>query len=142
MELKEIKAKIADLRYAIEELADECDTLWRETDNTATESVANYLYYELQDVAHKLSDLEDTEAVDGEETDTEREARESLDDWWDEQDTMQKCRLANVPYPTEEDGRGENLMEAEDRADKWWKTRTLVQKQEVHEENTAWWDNE
>ena len=139
MELKEIKAKIADLRYAIEELADECDTLWRETEDTNTEQIADYLHGELQDIAYKLSDLEDTE----EETEENTERKEEFfDDWWGELDTMQKCQLANVPYPTEEDGRGENLMEAEDRANKWWNSRTTAQKEEIYKDNSDWWDNE
>ena len=139
MELKEIKAKICDLRFEIENLADECDTLWRETDNTETERIADYLHGELNDIAYRLSDLEDTE----EETEENTERKEEFfDDWWGELDTMQKCQLANVPYPTEEDGRGENLMEAEDRADKWWNSRTTAQKEEIYKDNSDWWDNE
>ena len=107
MELKEILQRICDLRFEIENLADECDTLWRDTDNSATESVANYLYLELLDVAYKLANLEDTE----EETEENTERKEEFfDDWWGELDTMQKCQLANVPYPTEEDGRGKRTL--------------------------------
>lgn len=142
MELKEIKQRICDLRFEIENLADECDTLWRETEDTNTEQIADYLHGELNDIAYRLSDLEDTDDDSDTHPDTEDDARDFLDDWWGELDTMQKCQLANVPYPTEEDGRGENLMEAEDRADKWWKSRSLVQKNEIYEKNTAWWDNE
>ena len=142
MELKEIKQKICDLRFQIEELAEECDTLWRETDNTTTEKIADYLHGELNDIAYRLSDLEDTQE-EGELTlDTEKDALETLDDWWDNQDTKQKCEIANVPYPTTNDGRGEEQWYAEERCDKWWNSRTLIQKQEIHEEHSAWWDNE
>ena len=142
MELKEIKQKICELRCEVEELSEECFSLWKDTFDINTENVANYLHYELTDIATRLSDLEDTDDDSDTHPDTEDDALETLDDWWGEQDTMQKCELANVPYPTEEDGRGENLMEAEDRADRWWNSRTLEQKQEIHEEHSAWWDNE
>ena len=139
MELNEIKQKICDLRFQIEELAEECDTLWKETDNPTIERIADYLHGELNDVAYKLSDLEDTE----EETEENTERKEEFfDDWWGELDTMQKCQLARVPYPTEEDGRGENLMEAEDRARRWWNSRTTAQKEETYKDNSDWWDNE
>lgn len=139
MELKEIKQKICDLRFQIEELAEECDTLWKETDNTTIERIADYLNGELNEIAYRLSDLEDTE----EETEENTERKEEFfDDWWGELDTMQKCQLANVPYPTEEDGRGENLLEAEDRANRWWNSRTIAQREEIYKDNSDWWDNE
>ena len=76
MELKEIKAKIAELRNTATELADDCFSFWRETHNPHQQSVAEYLQYELTTIASKLADLEETEE---QETDIDGES-ESIDD--------------------------------------------------------------
>ena len=134
MELKDIKAKICDLRFAIEELSDECFNLWKECGDPHTESVAEYLQYELTAIASKLSDLEETEE---QETDIDGES-ESIDDadtiadWWTDLDLTDKCELANVPMPTTNYGRGDEYFECEVRCDKWWYSRTYVQKIEIY----------
>lgn len=144
MELKDIKSKICDLRFSIEELADECFNLWKECGDPHTESVAEYLQYELTAVASKLSDLEETEE---QESDIDEESEsienaETIADWWYELGLVTKCELANIPYPTTEYGRGDDYIEAEERANKWWDSRTYEQKKEIYEENLAWWDKE
>ena len=144
MELKEIKAKIADLRFSIEELSDECFNLWKECGNPHTESVADFLHYELTAIATRLADLEETEEqesdIDGE-SETIEDA-ETISDWWTDLELRDKCELANIPYPTNTDGRGEELLETEERANRWWNSRTNEQKKAVYEENLAWWDKE
>ena len=144
MELKEIKEKICDMRFSIEELADECFKLWKECGDPHTESVADFLHYELTAVACKLSDLEETEE---QETDIDLEAEsiedaEAIADWWDELGLVSKCDLANIPYPNTEYGRGDDYIEAEERANKWWYSRTYEQQKEIYAENLAWWDKE
>lgn len=144
MELKEIKAKICDLRLSIEELSEECFNLWKECGNPHTENVASYLQYELTTIACKLSDLEETEEQETD-IDTESESiedAETIADWWTDLDLQDKCELANVPYPTTDYGRGDEYQDAEERADKWWHSRTYEQKKEIYEENLAWWDKE
>lgn len=138
MQLNEIKAKIADLRFSIEELADECFNLWKECGDEHTENVADFLHYELTAVACKLSDLEETDET---EADADDDA-DTISDWWTDLDLRDKCDLANIPYPTCDYGRGDDYIEAEDRADKWWNSRTYEQKKEIYEENLAWWDKE
>ena len=137
MELKDIKAKIADLRFSIEELSDECFNLWKESGDTHTESVAEYLQYELTAIACKLGDLEETE----EETETDIDAEsDMIADWWTDLELRDKCELANIPYPTNDSGRGEEYFDAQERADKWWNSRTYEQKKAIYEENLAWLD--
>ena len=144
MELKDIKAKICDLRFAIEELSDECFNLWKECGDPHTESVAEYLQYELTAIATRLADLEETEE---QETDIDGES-ESIDDadtiadWWTDLELRDKCEIANVPMPTTDYGRGDEYYECEERCDKWWNSRTYEQKKEIYEENLAWWDKE
>lgn len=144
MELKDIKAKICDLRFAIDELSDECFNLWKECGDPHTESVAEYLQYELTAIATRLADLEETEEqesdIDGESESIED--AETIADWWYELGLVTKCELANIPYPTTEYGRGDDFIEAEERANKWWDSRTYEQKKEIYEENLAWWDKE
>ena len=60
MELKEILAKICEIRFELEELADECNELWRES-NGETADTASFLGDELGILASNLSELEDTE---------------------------------------------------------------------------------
>lgn len=140
MELKDIKSKICDLRFSIEELADECFSLWKECGNEHTEKVADFLHYELTAVACKLSDLEETEETEAD-ADADDDA-DTISDWWTDLDLRDKCELANLPYPTNTDGRGEELLDAEERTDRWWNSRTYEQKKEIYEENLAWWDKE
>lgn len=139
MELNEIKAKIADLRFSIEELADDCFSFWRETHNPHQQNVAEYLQYELTAIACKLSDLEETEEHD-EPTLTDAQIlgdtseADTISDWWTDLDLCDKCELANIPYPTCDYGRGDDYIEAEDRANKWWNSRTYEQKKATYEE--------
>lgn len=144
MELKDIKAKICDLRFSIEELADDCFSFWRETHNPHQQSVAEYLQYELTAIATRLADLEETEEqesdIDGESESIED--AETISDWWCDLDLQDKCEYANIPYPTTEYGRGDEYQEAEERADKWWNSRTYEQKKEIYEEQLDWWDKE
>ena len=137
MELKEIKSKIAELRNTATELADDCFSFWRETHNPHQQSVAEYLQYELTAISCKLGDLEETEETETD-IDAESESLEYADtiaDWWTDLDVDIKCELANIPYPTDDSGRGEAFFIAEDRADKWWNSRTYEQKKEIYEEN-------
>lgn len=138
MKLNEIKEKIAELRNSVDDTANECWKLWTEHKDTHTENVANYLYYELTCIKAKLSDLEETEDT---ETDTDDE-EETILDWWTDLDLRDKCELANIPYPTCDYGRGDDYIEAEERANTWWNSRTYEQKKEIYEENLAWWDKE
>ena len=137
MELNEIKAKIAELRTSASELANECYLLRARTNNPHTISVADFLHYELTAIACKLSDLEETEEqesdIDGE-SETIEDA-ETISDWWTDLELRDKCELANIPYPTNTDGRGEELIEAEERANKWWDSRTYEQQKEIYNEN-------
>lgn len=139
MELKEIKAKIAELRTSASELANECYLLRARTNNPHAISVADYLNYELTAIACKLGDLEETE----EETETDIDAEsDMIADWWTDLELRDKCELANIPYPTNDSGRGEEYYDAQERADKWWNSRTYEQKKAIYEENLAWWDKE
>ena len=144
MELKEIKAKIAELRNTATELADDCFSFWRETHNPHQQSVAEYLQYELTAISCKLGDLEETEE---QETDIDGESEsiedaETIADWWTDLDLQDKCEYANIPYPTTNYGRGDEYQDAEERADKWWYSRTYEQKKEIYEEQLDWWDKE
>jgi len=144
MELKDIKEKIAELRTSASELANECYLLRARTNNPHTISVADYINYELTGIAVKLADLEQTETSEDftpDETDCIDDATE-IADWWTDLELRDKCELANIPYPTSTDGRGEELLETEERADRWWNSRTYEQKKETYEENLAWWDKE
>ena len=140
MTLQEIKDKICDIRFEIENLSDECNNIWRETDNDNIGEIADYLSDALSEVAYKLSDLEDTnvEVAVLEETEEDDE----IEDWWYELGLVTKCELSNVPYPTTEYGRGDDYIDAEERANKWWNSRTNEQKKAVYKENLAWWDKE
>ena len=145
MTLKEIKDKICDIRFEVENLADECNNLWRETDNDNISSIADYLGDELSEVAYKLCDLEDTEEEEKQEDeqDTTTESQEDeIEDWWTDLGLAVKCELSNVPMPTSEYGRGDDYFYCEERCDKWWDSRTLEQKREIYHENLAWWDKE
>jgi hypothetical protein len=139
MELKDIKAKICDLRFSLEELADECFNIWKETNNPRTQEVAEFLQYELNCVTARLADLEETEDTD---TDTEDDDADTIADWWTDLDLQTKCELSNIPYPTCNYGRGDEYFEAEERATHWWNSRTYEQKKEIYEETLAWWDKE
>lgn len=137
MELKDIKEKIAELRTSASELANECYLLRARTTNPHEISVAEYLQYELTGISVKLADLEETE---GQETDIDGESEsiedaETISDWWTDLELRDKCELANIPYPTNTDGRGEELLETEERANKWWDSRTYEQKEEIYNEN-------
>ena len=131
MTLDEIKSEICNLRCSIEELSDECWKLWTNTDDKKIESIADYLHYELTNVACRLSDLEETET---DEEITPASWDETIDDWWDYLDNVDKSEIANIPMPTHTDGRGEEQMEFEDRCLKWWNSRTCEQKQEIYKE--------
>jgi len=138
MELQDIKTKIGELRNAIETLADESFKLYKQTNNPHTENVADYLHYELTAIACHLSDLEETE---NEESDIDLEATpaelgEEIDDWWSDLDLIDKCDLANIPYPTTNYGRGDEYYEAEERANKWWHSRTAEQMIEIYTEQS------
>lgn len=145
MELNELLADIHEIRtHHVEKIADSAFRIFETTDNPHTKEVAKYLYYELTGIAVKLSDLEETETSEDftpDETDCIDDATE-IADWWTDLELRDKCELANIPYPTNTDGRGEELLETEERADRWWNSRTYEQKKEVYEENLAWWDKE
>ena len=136
MTLEEIKSEICNLRCSIEELSDECWKLWTGTEDKKIESVADYLHYELTNVACRLSDLEETET----ETDEPIIAPwdDTIEDWWDNLDYVDKSEIANVPMPTNTDGRGEELLEFDERCLKWWNSRTSEQKHEIRKE----WERE
>ena len=141
MTIKEIKDKICDLRFEVENLADECNNLWRETDDDNISEIADYLNNELTEVAYKLSDLEDTEQEDYEQVETyEKEDADTICDWWSNLDLAVKCELSKVPMPTSEYGRGDDYYYCEERCNKWWQSRTLEQKREIYNENPDWWD--
>ena len=135
MSIAEIKSKICDLRCSIEELSDECFNLWKETEDKRTESIADYLHYELTTITSHLADLEDTE-----EEDTEADEQMPwdvchLDEWWEDLDTLDKSELANIPFPSSDDGgRGDNQYEFDERVSKWWNSRTLEQKGEIYKD--------
>ena len=145
MTIKEIKERICDIRMEIEELSDDCFHTFANADNPHTESVADYLQNELTAIAYKLSDLEDE--TEEQETDIDGESEsiddaETIADWWCDLDLQDKCNLANIPYPTTNYGRGDEYFDAEERANKWWDSRTYEQKKEIYEEQLAWWDKE
>ncbi len=138
MELNEIKAKIAELRRTATELADECYQLRARTANPHQKSVADYLQYELTAISCKLSDMEETEEHDKPTlTDAQilgdTSEADTISDWWTDLELCDKCELANIPYPTCDYGRGDDYIEAEDRADKWWNSRTYEQKKDIHD---------
>ena len=139
MTLQEIKNQICDLRCSIEELSEECFKLWHETSDKHEESLADYLHYELTAIAAHLSDLEESEEED---TDAEAGDMDEIEDWWCELDYADKSEISNIPQPTAIDGRGECWCEFEDRANKWWNSRTDAQKREIYGETLAWWDKE
>ena len=142
MTLQEIKDKICDIRFEIENLSDECNNIWRETDNDNIGEIADYLSDALSEVAYKLSDLEDTNVEVAVLEESEEEDAETIADWWADLDLQDKCNLANIPYPTTNYGRGDEYFYAEERANKWWDSRTYEQKKEIYKENLAWWDKE
>lgn len=135
MTLEEIKTKICDLRCSVEELSEECWKLWQETEDNRTESVADYLHYELTAIACHLSNLEDTEEEDKEEKENAWWDACHLDEWWEDLDNLDKSELANIPFPTADDGgRGDNQYEFDERTSKWWNSRTLEQKGEIYKD--------
>lgn len=144
MELKDIKAKIEELRNTATELAKDAYNIYKTTKNPHHADVADFLNYELTTIACKLADLEETEE---QETDIDGESEsiedaETIADWWCDLDLQDKCELSNIPYPTTNYGRGDEYIEAEERADKWWNSRTYEQKKEIYEEQLDWWDKE
>ena len=135
MTIQEIKTKICDLRCSVEELSEECWNLWQETEDKRTESLADYLHYELTAIACHLSNLEDTEEEDKEEKENAWWDTCHLDEWWDTLDNADKADLANIPQPTRDDGgRGDNEFEFQERTSKWWNSRTLEQKGEIYKD--------
>lgn len=136
MNIEEIKSRICDLRCSVEELAEESFSLWQESSNPHTMDVADYLHYELQTIASRLADLEDTEATE-DFTPTEDEdgmTADELYDWWADLDTIDISEIACIPMPNYNDGgRGDNYWEFEERARKWWNSRTLQQKREIYD---------
>ena len=84
--INEIKSQICDLRCSIEELADECWHIWQDAEDKRTESVADYLQYELTAIASHLADLEETEEED-------KEGQENA--WWDARTNEQKREIYN-----------------------------------------------
>ena len=143
MTIEEIKSKICDLRCSVEELQEQAQNLWKETDDKRTENVADYLHYELTTIASHLADLEDSQV---DEDEANEHQNDNLNDWWDELDNVEKSEIANIPMPTADDGgRGDNQFEFDERTRKWWDSRTLEQKQEIYEDNLdtlPWWDKE
>ena len=145
MELNELLTDIHELRTNhVEKIAESVHKLWKTTGDSHVQDATYYLYYELIAIASKLADLEETEEQETDISgDTERIVEaDTISDWWTDLELRDKCEIANIPYPTSTDGRGEELLETEERADRWWNSRTYEQKEEIYEENLAWWDKE
>jgi hypothetical protein len=59
MTLQELKSAITDLRFKCEELEEEANNIWRETDNDEEGEIADWLGNELNGISYQLSNLED-----------------------------------------------------------------------------------
>ena len=136
MTIEEIKSKICDLRCSVEELQEQAQNLWKETDDERTESLADYLDNELGYVAYKLSELEelDTDSEGNPDTDG---LEDGLNEWWDDLSNEEKTNISGIHFPTADDGgRGDNDFEFTERTNKWWNSRTISQKREIQAEYT------
>jgi len=58
MTLDELKAEVSELRYKCEELAENANDIWKETEGKDAET-AYWLDGELDQIAGELSDIED-----------------------------------------------------------------------------------
>lgn len=128
MTLEEIKSKICDLRFSVEELQEEAQNLWRETDDKRIENVAIYLDNELGYIAYRLSDLEDIKTDTEENADTDG-IEEGLDEWYFDLSYNDRARLCGISTP----GNGrDDLCEFLDHTEKWWNAKTIAQKQQEY----------
>ena len=58
MTLYEIRSRICDIRCELEELADNANDLWAESEDEEISEQANDLCYSLNDIAGELAELE------------------------------------------------------------------------------------
>jgi predicted nuclease with TOPRIM domain len=125
MTLEEIKTKICDLRCSVEELQEESNNLWKETEDKHVESLAEFLETELGYIAYRLSELEDME------TETEETEDEDVQEWWDDLGNDDKASLVGIPAPSRNDARGDEQCEFDDFCNKWWNAKTISQKKKI-----------
>lgn len=136
-QLQIIMRKVISLSSSVSELSRDCSRLHMETNNPHTENVTDYLRNELAIIADELYRLSETRLTEDYSPDLECESVEDAEevmDWWDGLDLADKCDIANIPTPSSNDGRGDEHYYAEERADKWWYSRTYEQKMKAYEE--------
>ena len=144
MTIDEIKTKICDLRCSVEELQEQAQELWRETEDERTEKVADYLDNELGYIAYRLSELEELQTDSEGNVDTDG-LEVGLQEWWEELPNDEKASLVGIPAPSGNDARGCDQYEFDEYCNKWWNAKTISQKQETYKEwadEMPWWEKE
>ena len=136
MTLEEIKSKICDLRCSVEELQEESNNLWKETEDKHVESLAEFLETELGYIAYRLGELEDLQIDSEGNADTEG-IEYSLQEWWDDASNEEKARIVGIPAPSNDSAEQYDFAEY---CNKWWNAKTLAQKQEIYKDNMPWWE--
>lgn len=132
MTLEEIKSKICDLRCSVEELQEESNNLWKETEDKHVESLAEFLETELGYIAYRLSELEEIETDSEGNPDTDG-LEDGLQEWWDDLSNDDKSSIVGIPAPSRNDARGDEQYEFDDYCNKWWNAKTIAQRQEIYE---------
>lgn len=139
MTLEEIKSKICDLRCSVEELQEESNNLWKETEDKSAESLAEFLDCELGYIAYRLEELEEVQ-IDSEGNPDTDGLEVGLNEWWDDLSNDDKSSLVGIPAPSRNDARGDEQYEFDEYCNKWWNAKTIAQKQETYKENMPWWE--
>lgn len=135
MTLADFKAKFAEIKTSIEELRGKCyHDLWKGATDKHTQHLADYLYDELDALADKFGELMELE--ENEYVDTDMDI---IEDWWSEADNERKAYVMNVPPPVDYSGRGDDILDFEDKADKWWNAKTDAQKIDIYDRFAEDW---
>lgn len=149
MTLPELGKRIMAIYDELSYLADECYKLYGKTEDQHTKAVAQHLHYELTSHACKLCVLAPSIKDRDKKGDIDPDIEDTLCEWWDDLDSVDKSEIADIPMPTGTDARGEEMADFEERANLWWNALTYSRKKEVCEEwcdqigdELPWWDKE
>lgn len=132
MTLEEIKSKICDLRCSVEELQEESHKVWVNAESPSTEeNVASFLEDALGYIAFRLSELEEMQ-IDSEGNPDTDGLEDGLQEWWDDLSNDDKSSIVGIPAPSRNDARGDEQCDFDDYCEKWWKAKTISQRQKVY----------
>lgn len=136
MTLDDIKLNLRGIEKAI-------DTLQEEAKKLDNESIAEFLDCELGYISYRISELAELEVDSEGNADTDG-LEDGLQEWWDDLLDSEKSQIVGIPTPRLDD-RGDDQYEFDQFCDKWWKAKTIQQKQETYKEwsdELPWWEKE